>query len=609
MQNYNDDDFNINFDEDVTSELRKSEEKIAHKNDRSLGIVILFLSLIFLFSIFIVALFHNATSNKRLPALEITKKEPAKRGTIYSSDGLTLANSKNLYKISVMKKSINPDKMELFLNMLSVYGSFDRAFLNERLESSGNIILSYSVSPRVAQKLKELNYKLLRNGVFRSYEDNGRIYPKSGLSIEISGESREYLYNDLIEPILGYTNKLETDGFTKPRGMKGIEGVYNSTLDSKSDGIYKGARDIGFNVVLQKKATIEKKMDGRDIVLTIPLKLQKKIENIVDEAALKFNTNEIIVGIMDSNNGKILALASSKRFNPQNIKERDYSSLNSRFVEHSYEPGSVMKPIVYAILLEKNLIKPNEIFNLHNGIYKLGGYRIRDTIKKDYASAENIIILSSNIGMVQMAQRLEANSYYIGLQAFGLSFPTNIDLPYEKNGLIPSVSMLNSQTYKGSVSYGYGIRATMLQLMRAYAIFGNGGFLVTPYLRDYTIINRKKADIKKPEKLQVLSHPTAQSLQNTLIKTFEQNAKKINGINIGGKTGTAKIAQKGGYGDKYISSFFGFANDVKNSYTIGVVLFETSQGGDYYASQTARPIAIQVSRALIQEGYLKQIEP
>ncbi|MDE6886757.1 MAG: penicillin-binding protein 2 [Helicobacteraceae bacterium] len=613
MQDYSDLDFNINFDEDLTKELNNTQSKDLKKIDRSSSIVVLFLILILLLGIFFIALYYNITSNRKLPTLEVSKKEISQRGTIYSSDGFNLASSKNLYKVSVMKNSINKDKIELFIRLFSIYSGENEEYIRERLKGRGNIILSYNVSPKTALNLRELNTKLIRNGIFQSYEENGRVFPKSGLDIEISGESRDYLYKDVIEPILGYTNKLETNGYTKPEGIKGIEKFYNETLDSKQDGFYKGDRDIGFNIVLQKDAVIKQRIDGRSVVLTIPLKLQKKIENIIDEAALGLDAKEVVVGIIDSNSGKILALASSQRFDPKNIKQNDYSKLNSNFVELSFEPGSIMKPIVYAILLEKRLINPNEIFNLNNGTYKLGKYTIRDEIKRQYASAENIIVISSNVGMTQMAQRLSAKTYYSGLQAFGFSIPTNIDLPYEKNGLLPSQAMLNSYVYKGSISYGYGMRATFIQMLRAYAIFANGGYLITPYLKDYTISsNGQKLDIHKPnDKIKILNVYSADTMQKTLIKTVEQGTAKqtkVDGVIVGGKTGTARVAIGGKYGDKYIGSFFGFAKDDKSSYTIGVVVFESSAKSSYYASQTATPIANEVIKALVQEGYLKKIE-
>lgn len=616
MQNYNDSDFNINFDEDFTKELTRNREKqgIETKEiDRLKGIAILFIAIVALFLLFLIILYFNVTSTRKLPTLETTKKEVGQRGTIYSNDGFNLASSKNLYKVSVLKNSIDPNKMDFFLRMVSIYSGMSEDELRFRMQGKGNITLSYKVSPKTALNLKQLNLKLIRYGVFRSYEENGRVIPKSGLSIDISGESRDYLYKDLIEPILGYTNKLETDGYTKPKGVKGIEKFYNDVLTSKQDGIYKGDRDIGFNVILDKEAELKQVIDGQSVVLTIPLKLQKKIENIIDESSKELDSKEVAVGIIDSNTGRILSLASSNRFDPKNIKEADYPHLNPSFVELSFEPGSIIKPVIYSILLEKRLIKPNEIFNLYDGIYKLGKYTIKDSIPQKYATAENVIVYSSNIGMSQMAQRLTAKTYYNALLAFGFSVPTNIDLPYEKSGIIPSQSTFSSYVYKGSVSYGYGMRATFIQMLRAYSAFANGGYLINPYLRDYTLTPRnQRVDINSSSnKIQILGDYTTNAIEKTLIKTVQTGTAKqtkVDGIVVGGKTGTARVATTGKYEDKYIGSFFGFVKDGKANYTIGVVVFESTAQSSYYAAQTAAPIAKKVIEALINEGYLKRIE-
>lgn len=614
MQNYDDADFNINFDDNFElGQFQKDKEKalLLERNLRTNGIIFLYFFIVFCLLVFIAVLYYNIASPRKMPTLEIAQKEISQRGSIYSRDGFILASSKNLYKVSVIKKSIEPSKMQFFIQLFSIYSGMSEEYLAQKLRGGGNIILSYKLSPKTALSLKQLNKKLIRAGVFRSYEDNGRIYPKSGLSIEISGESREYLYRDLSEPILGYTNKLESDGITKPKGVKGVERYYDDILASKQDGFFQGNRDVGFNLILERKAILKQRIDGKSVVLTIPLKLQKKIENIIDESAKSLNANEIAIGIMDSHSGAILSLASSNRFNPKNIKSSDYANLNPSFIEMSFEPGSVMKPVIYSILLEKNLIKPNEIFNLHNGAYKFGKYTIRDSTPQKYASAENIIVLSSNIGMVQMAQRLNSQAYHNALVAFGFSMPTEIDLPYEKTGIIPNIKTLNSHIYKGSVSYGYGMRATFMQMLRAYAAFANGGYLVSPHIRNYTIdTDSKIIDINQnSEKIDILSKNSAELMERTLIKTAQKGTARVarvDGVLVGGKTGTARVATSGSYKNEYIGSFFGFAKDEKANFTIGVVVFGTTEQGGYYASQTAAPIAKRVVEVLINEGYLKR---
>ena len=217
---------------------------------------------------------------------------------------------------------------------------------------------------------------------------------------------------------------------------------------------------------------------------------------------------------------------------------------------------------------------------------------------------------SSNVGMVKLSMLLGGREFYDGLKNFGLSQLTGIDLPYEKDGIMPSVKELSqeSSAAKASVSYGYKIRVTFMQLLRAYATFVNGGFLVTPHITQNFIAPDGKIYIPKinPPK-QILSSMNAQKVQDLLIKVGEfgtGNAAKVNGIITGGKTGTARIATTSGYTERYNGSFLGFAKDSQKAYVIGVVVFGSS-GEQYYGSQTSVPIFKQIVELMIAQGYLK----
>lgn len=576
------------------------------------GIVFLFLFIGFCLLIFVCSVYFKITAPRKLPKLQITKVEEAFRGQIYSADGFILASSKKLYKVSVMKKSIHPKKKELFIKLFSIYSNINENEVRQKLNSADNYtILSYRVEPLQALHIKDLNIKLNKLGVFREYEEGGKITPRYGLSVEASGESRDYLYGHTLEPILGYSAKIEEGGYTKPLAIKGIEKYYNETLRSRQDGLRKVYRDISFNPIHSKSSLLKQRIDGGSVVLTVPLKLQKKIENILDLALKGLDANEVLAGIMDSKTGAIISLASSARFDPKNIGARDVSSgsINAKAVEVSFEPGSTMKPIVYAIALEQNLVTPDEIFNLHDGQFYLGKFLIKDSISAKYGSAENIIVNSSNIGMVQMAKKIPSKTYHNGLRSFGFGELTNIDLPHEKTGLVPKVSLLESEVYKGSVSYGYSIRSTFIQMLAAYSIFSNDGFRANPHLLKFSIVDDKKYPSKIPPNMQIISKETAKHLQNALIKTVQQGtakSAKVDGIIMGGKTGTARIAEHGKYGNKYNSSFFGFIKDDKRNYTIGVVVFNANAKSSYYASQTANPIAKKIIETLIEEGYLNK---
>lgn len=578
---------------------------------KSEKVLLVFLVLLLCFAIFAIIVYTKIVIPRKIPTLIVTKTDVAVRGSIYSQDGFDLAASKKLYKVSVNTESIDPDKKQLFVNLFSIYSGIPKEIILEKISKKGYIVISYNISPNTAANLRELNSKLLAYDVFREYEDKkGRVVQKMGIGIEVSGVSRIYTYGNILEPVIGYTKKVEDGRITTTEGVKGIEKYRDGILSPKQDGKLEGKRDIGFNIIQNKDSKYKIRQDGFDVQLSIPLKLQKKVEEILDNANEKYRSKEIVVGVINPKTGEILALATTKRFDPKNIKKSDYSSLNVDAIETSYEPGSTIKPIVYSILLDKKLINPLHSINLNNGQYKLGKYTIRDdTIPMKNSTVEDVLIRSSNVGMIKLSQRLSGKEFYDGLKNFGLSENTGIDLPYEKNGLIPNVRLLSGETYKASASYGYGLRTTFMQLLRAYSVFANGGYLVTPHLTQN--LKAPNGDIyipKLPPNKRVISSITAQKMQDTLIKVVDIGTgkpAKVDGLVVGGKTGTARIAKQGKYDSLYNGSFFGFVKDNENVYTIGVVAFGSHQNEDYYGGKTAAPIFKEIVELLKSQGYLK----
>lgn len=573
-------------------------------------ILLLFLLMVLGFCMFLGTVFYRNFTERKLPNLQTKRIESAIRGNIYSSDGFLLASSKKVYKATVNTHNISPQKKELFINLFSIYSGIPKHEILAKLEQKGNVTLSYNIDSKSASYLKQLNLKLNQLNVFQSAVDkNGNIF-KYGLSVVESGESRHYLYGDTMEPILGYINKDNDSNITRVNGVKGIEKSFDTELEPHSDLLMVGARDIGFNIVLNRESTFKERADGYDIISSIPLKLQKKIERLIDRHAAELDAKEILVGILESKSGKVISLASSARFNPNAITKQDYAKLNTQAIEFSYEPGSIIKPIIYAMLLEKNLVHQDEIIDLENGRFKLDKFTITDTHKLQSGSVEEILLYSSNIGMAKIAQRLSPVEYNAGLQAFGFGNLSGIDLPYERIGVIPDARRFRSEVYRATASYGYGLRTTFIQMLKAYNIIINQGISQEPYLVEY--IQDAKSNryaLKRQMPLRILSSSTADAVKNTLVKIVNDGTGKnaqVPGILIGGKTGTAHIAQNGKYINKYNSSFFGFANDLKGSeYTLGISVFEPNETNAYFAARTAVPLFREVVELLTKEGYLK----
>jgi len=582
-------------------------------HQKNAKIPFLFFILLSGFLVFIAALFYWAQIDRRLPRLYKKEIDSALRGDIVSKEGYSVATSKKLYKAVVDTRNINPDKKEVFVKLYSLYSGESVKKIRKSINSYfGTVVLSYRIDAIAAQHLRELAKKLYRLGVFISYEDKKRgITFIHGLDIVESGEYRVYNYKDTLTPVIGYVRKYEKNRITKIYGVKGLEKEYNDILNPVQDGVIKGSKDVLGNIILNGYSTTTTRIDGSDLHLNISLKLQKIVENIIDNEKAELQASEIIASIMDSKTGKILMLATTNRYNPAHIKRSEYKNLNVNAVEFSYEPGSVMKPVIFSLLLEENKVNPYDLVRIYGGKFKIGKKIIRDSHKFEWLSAEDVIVHSSNVGISQLAQKLNYADYYNGLEKFGFSKKSGIDLPYEHTGIIPRIYKLKSEIYKAVTAYGYGIRANFMQLLKAYNVFNNNGKMLSPKIVEYyQDAYGKKHYISKKDYKQIIPVDVAKRMQKILIKTVEQGtgvATKIPGLIVGGKTGTAHIAHDGKYTELYNSSFFGFADDKNHSYTIGVLVRKPKKRYYYYASLTAVPVFKKIVEEMVEEGYLTPV--
>ena len=577
---------------------------------KKIKILFLFVVVLMGFVIFLGTLFYWATIDRRLPKLEHSEVNYALRGNIISSDGFKIATSQKLYKAIVDTRNIDPQKFDLFVKLYSLYSGDDPKAVAATLNNnSGTTVLSYKIDSKSAKYLQELSRKLYKLGVFKSFED-----PKTGvaflhgLSVIESGEYRLYPSGNSVTPIVGYVKKMEQKNITKSTGVKGIERFYEDKLSSVQDSLIIGARDISNAIILDGNSISSRRFDGYDVHLTLSLKMQKIIESVLDKYQKSLDAKEIITAVMNSETGEFIVLASSNRFNPDSIDKKDYGALNIAAVEYIYEPGSVLKPITFALLFKANKINPYDMFNIYGGSYKLGTKVIKDEHKGDKLSAEDIIVYSSNIGTAQAAQKLDAIEFYQGLKDFGFSVRSGVDLPFENPGIIPALNRFNSPIYKATVGYGYGMNATFMQIIKAYNAFNNNGRLLTPSIVKKLVSSsgQELFPEKNPE-VQVIPVAVAKRMQKILIKVVQQGTgmgTKMSGLEIGGKTGTAHIAEDGEYVRVYNGSFFGFVNDKKNKYTVGVLVREAKKRQAYFAAQSAVPVFKEVVEKLVDNGYL-----
>lgn len=589
-----------------------------HKKNRVSKVAFAYCMALFFMIIFLSSTFF-LTSKRHIPNTEKDQYSLALRGNIITKDNFTITSSRQIYRAEIDLRSINKDKFDLFLKLFQIYSGIsddEIADIKKRIQKqkkrSYHFILSQNLDSKQASYLRDLAKKLYIQGFFKAFTNNLGKVETRGLSIIEHEEDRIYMSKDALTPAIGYTKMVldPQSGILKNVGVKGLEKYYDDCLSPLQNEKIQGLKDIGGNIILNLNSLQQKKIDGCLLYLNISLKLQKSIEKAIDGRNEDLKANEIIVGVMDSKTGQILALASSRRYNPQN-RGKDLSVLNASAIEYGYEAGSVIKPFIFTTALRLGKLKTDEVINTYGGAYKLGRFTIRDDHKMDQMTMEEVIRYSSNIGMIQIAKRLSNLEIIAGLKIFKFGEKSGIDLPYEQKGEIPNSKRLRD-IEKSVLSYGYGLKTTFIQLLAAYNVFNNNGVYITPHLAEKFYQDGRFVSLEEDIKKEVILTPqAAQTMQKILIDVIEKGTGKkaiTQGIIVGGKTGTARIAERQGYtSNRYNASFFGFANDTKHNYTIGVLVRNPTKPYSYYAAQSALPMFKDVVDILINEDFLTPI--
>jgi cell division protein FtsI (penicillin-binding protein 3) len=578
--------------------------------NRQIKIAIIFTLVLIFFAILTGALFRIISGPDNEKRLYARERDQAIRGEILSKNRFTIATSRKLYTAQVDTRCIDPDKFDLFVKFFAIFSNLDPYYIKEKLQSNfGYVNISTRLDSKSARYLSQLRYNLSRYHIFRKYTDeNGEIL-EHGLSIYETGEYRDYPRKKSFSPYIGFIKKELRNNYQTVRGMYGLEKYYNEQLEGIQNTLIEGRRDVRGNIILDQNSEVKTRIDGYDVITSIDLKLQKAVEEILDRYKDSLGAKEIIASVMESKSGNILSVASSRRYDPGHIGAEDVPKTNISAIRYIFEPGSVMKTITFALLLQENALKPLELVNVENGRYRLGGRIITDEHRYDYLSAENIIVHSSNIGMAKLSARLDTISFFKGLRNFGFSRPSGIDLSDELSGSIPNIHQFENSVFKATASYGYGMRVNFFQLLKAYNAFNNGGILLRPTIGEFydphTMPVRK---IYRKRAKRVLDADVARTMHRILVKTVNEGTGKAAitpGIEVGGKTGTAQIAVRGSYANLYNRSFFGFANDAQHRYTIGVTVIEPDPAHKhYFASQTAVPVFREIVKSMIESRFL-----
>jgi len=326
----------------------------------------------------------------------------------------------------------------------------------------------------------------------------------------------------------------------------------------------------------------EEPVDGADVTLTLDVELQEIADRALANAVREAGASGGDVVILQPTTGEVLAITSIRGGRPA-----------GGLVGDVFEPGSTAKVFTAASLLRTGRATPHDTVDAENGTWTLGTRTIHDTHPARRISLNDVIRLSSNIGIAKLGQRLTAVEQYEGLRDFGFGTPTGIELPGESPGILRHPRAW-SGTSAAALAMGYELSVTPLQLAAAYAVLANGGILVEPTLvRD---VRESDGRLRwhgavRPVR-RVVSRLVADQLAHMLRGVVEEGtgaAAALRTYPVAGKTGTARRAFQGRYAEnRYTASFVGMFPAADPQLVLVVKIDDPE--GDYFGGQTAAPV-------------------
>lgn len=420
------------------------------------------------------------------------------------------------------------------------------------------VYLVRGLDPYVAQKIVALNIP----GVYAQREYR-RYYP--------TGEVAAH--------VLGFTN-------VDDRGQEGLELGYNDWLR----GIPGAERVIvdRFGHSVQDVENLRSPRPGKDLTTSIDLRVQYLAYRALKQAVMDQGAKSGSIIVMDAKTGEVLAMANQPSFNPNNRGDYQGDLYRNRAVTDQFEPGSSMKPFTIIAALLSGKYAPGSIVNTSPGFYKVSGYTIHDEHDYGAINLTTIIEKSSNVGASKIALSLQPQLLWNTLSAFGFGRTTGSGFPGEVPGSLPAWQGW-SQARQATISYGYGVAITALQLADAYDTLADDGVRHAP---SFVKLDQASAGERV---IPVSIDHSLRSMLETVVSDAGTGARAdVVGYHVAGKTGTAHIAQNGGYSDKrYISVFAGMA-PATNPRLVAVVVIRDPSKGEYYAATVAAPVFAKV---------------
>lgn len=507
---------------------------------------------------------------------------PAKRGEVYDRHGRVLATSVDVDTVYAVPSEIErpAEAVAALCGALTGCTGDFRQMLVERL--SQDRAFGY-VKRRVSAAEADAVMALELDGIGLS-EESRRFYPN----------------RSLLASTLGFVG-------VDSEGLGGIEASWNDVVRGK-DGktiVFTDARRHAYARV-ERPATA-----GASLELTIDTVLQHIVERELRSGIAENRAEAGVAIVMDPWTGEILALASEPTFNPNTFRRATGNEMRNRAVQDIYEPGSTFKMITAAAALEEGVIRPDSMINCAPGYIDIAGWRrVHDEHAYGQLSFEDVIVKSSNVGAIKTGFRLGAERMSRYLRRFGFGSRLSRDLPGEEPGIV--WSQLNDSAL-ASVSMGYQIGVTPLQMISAVSTVANGGRLFRPRVVRAVLRDGRREPIE-PEVLRRVVQPettaTLTSIMEGVVERGTARAAQIDGYRIAGKTGTAAKLVNGAYSkSEYMASFIGFLPSRAPRVAILVVI-DTPRKGTYFGGTVAAPVFKRIAEGAVRYlGIRRSIDP
>ncbi len=484
---------------------------------------------------------------------------PSHRGVITDRNGEQLAMSTPVDSIWANPKKVFED-VERLPELADALGTSVKE-LHQNLRDRMNrefIYLRRHATPDVVEKIQALAIK----GVATQREYK-RYYPAA----------------EVTSHIIGFTN-------IDDQGQEGLELAYDKWLAGEP-GLKRVLKDR-LNRVIENIESIKSPEPGKKLELSIDRRVQYLAYRELAAAVKYHRAKGGSLVMLDVRTGEVMAMVGQPSYNPNNrsgLKSRFY---RNRAVTDVFEPGSTMKPFTVAIGLESGSYQPLTRIDTSPGFIKVGEHTIRDI--KNYGNIDmtTVITKSSNVGTTKIALSIEPENYWEALSRFGFGQPTGSAFPGESSGTLAPYNTW-SDVEMATLSFGYGLSVTPLQLAQAYSVLGSGGVMLpVSFLKVDEPVSGER----------VLQESVARQVRNMLetVVSAQGTGKRaaIRGYRVIGKTGTVHKSTRGGYSDdRYLSLFAGIAPASEPRFAM-VVLIDEPRGDHHYGGLVAAPVFSRV---------------